>query len=939
MNHIFHFKEVFIRFILILTGIIAFGNIHAQTVSLSGTIKDASTSETLIGANITYAPGKGMVSDIDGNFSFNLDPGKYEIKISYIGYTEILKQVVLKDKPLHLNIMMKSLVLDEVLIVADMARERTTPIAFSSISQKQIAQEQGTGDLPMLLNYTPGVYATQQGGGYGDARITIRGFDQRNMAVMIDGIPVNDMENGWVYWSNWQLPVKKMQVQRGLSASKLALPSVGGTINVLTIGIDSDPILKFKQDFASGNYTRSSLLINSGRLKGDWGIVFDGSYQRSDGIVDATFSRGFSYYLRVEKYLGKHRLTFTGVGAPQRHGQRSFKEEISLYSRKMARDAGVPDSVINQIPEMGILYNEHWGTYENYEVVGNGENINPFDPDKLEYIDSTVTQRGTILKQSERVNYYFKPLFSLRDFWNISEKTVWVNTLYASYGWGGGSRLNSRTGVGYDENEQLMFQNVYFGNRINKISQGYDDTFRTFDTTISFTEYKGTNYLRSSVNNHNWYGLLSQITQKFSSELTFSGGLDLRMYKGIHYREIYDLLGGDYIIENSNINQTGISIKREGDKVRYYDEGLVRWGGIFTQLEYTNGRVAAFFNATVSHTNYNGVDYYRQVSDNGKPFETGWQPFLGYTFKVGANYNINEIMNVFFNTGYLNIAPKFNSVIDQSNNIIAGAENEKVIAFELGYGVNTRSVTLNVNAYYTGWKNKPINRYTRVPFPDGGIVEGVPPEDFDSTATDLFVKTIDALHVGIEFDAAWVFHPKWKLQALFSLGDWTWQSSELADYIYDRSIPIRDSEGNIIQAEVDLKGVHVGDAAQFQVGGGLEFLPNKNSYLRLRYTFFGKNFSQFNPGTVIGVNAGRESWQIPNYQLVDFFAGYTFKLTKGILILGLSVNNVLNTIYISDAQNNEVRSRFIRTANFDAASAGIFPGLPRRYSLSITYEL
>ena len=93
----------------------------------------------------------------------------------------------------------------------------------------------------MLLNSTPGVYATQQGGGDGDVRINIRGFSQRNVAVMIDGIPMNDMENGWVYWSNWfglDALTRKIQVQRGLGASKLALPSVGGTINIITKSVD-----------------------------------------------------------------------------------------------------------------------------------------------------------------------------------------------------------------------------------------------------------------------------------------------------------------------------------------------------------------------------------------------------------------------------------------------------------------------------------------------------------------------------------------------------------------------------------------------------------------------------------------------------------------------------------------------------------------------------
>ena len=47
----------------------------------------------------------------------------------------------------------------------------------------------GSQDIPMSLNMTPSVYATGQGGGAGDARINVRGFNQRNVAVMINGVP------------------------------------------------------------------------------------------------------------------------------------------------------------------------------------------------------------------------------------------------------------------------------------------------------------------------------------------------------------------------------------------------------------------------------------------------------------------------------------------------------------------------------------------------------------------------------------------------------------------------------------------------------------------------------------------------------------------------------------------------------------------------------
>ena len=83
-------------------------------------------------------------------------------------------------------------------------KERKTPIALSKISAAEVQLKVGNQEFPEIMNNTPGVYATKQGGGYGDSRITLRGFDQRNTSFLINGQPVNDMENGWVYWSNWQ---------------------------------------------------------------------------------------------------------------------------------------------------------------------------------------------------------------------------------------------------------------------------------------------------------------------------------------------------------------------------------------------------------------------------------------------------------------------------------------------------------------------------------------------------------------------------------------------------------------------------------------------------------------------------------------------------------------------------------------------------------------
>ena len=206
----------------------------AQT-KISGKVIDANTGEALIGATIIYGKGKGSATDFDGNYSFSILEGERSIRVSYVGYKEINKIVNIGSKAQILNFKLKTVLLNEVQVVADIARDRETPVAFSTIPMKQINEELASQDIPMVLNSTPGVYATQSGGGDGDARITIRGFDQRNLAVMIDGVPVNDMENGWVYWSNWQGltdVTSNIQIQRGLGASKIAIPSVGGTMNM-----------------------------------------------------------------------------------------------------------------------------------------------------------------------------------------------------------------------------------------------------------------------------------------------------------------------------------------------------------------------------------------------------------------------------------------------------------------------------------------------------------------------------------------------------------------------------------------------------------------------------------------------------------------------------------------------------------------------------------
>ena len=88
------------------------------------------------------------------------------------------------------------------------------------------------------LKSTPSVYITNQGGGEGDGKISMRGFDPSQTTVLINNISVNDMETGWVYWSNWSNLsdiTNSVQVQSGMAGQNMELNALGGVISIQTL--------------------------------------------------------------------------------------------------------------------------------------------------------------------------------------------------------------------------------------------------------------------------------------------------------------------------------------------------------------------------------------------------------------------------------------------------------------------------------------------------------------------------------------------------------------------------------------------------------------------------------------------------------------------------------------------------------------------------------
>jgi len=264
-------------FAMLMFSFIPFLMFGQGTSVLKGIVLD-SEGAPVAGANV-YLKGTtvGTMTDLMGNFSLSTrETGDKILVISFIGMLQQEKDISLQGNEVDLGtVTMKSdaVGLAEVTVFANVAIDRKTPVPVSSIKPEQIETRLGAQEFPEILKSTPGVYATKQGGAFGDSRINIRGFNSRNSATMINGVPVNDMENGWVYWSNWAGladVTRTMQVQRGLGASKIAIPSVGGTINILTKTTDAEEGGSIYYGTGNDNYSKIGFTVSTGLTDNNW---------------------------------------------------------------------------------------------------------------------------------------------------------------------------------------------------------------------------------------------------------------------------------------------------------------------------------------------------------------------------------------------------------------------------------------------------------------------------------------------------------------------------------------------------------------------------------------------------------------------------------------------------------------------------------------------
>lgn len=842
---------------------------------VKGKIVDSETNETLTGASVVQLnTTNGTTTDANGEFSLSLPAGNQAITVSFIGYAVRKLNVKVTDGQTNnlgkITLEPSAVNIGELVVIGkgviDLEQDRVTPIAVSTITTREIQSKAvGNVEFPEVMKNTPSVYVSNQSGGFGDSQMFVRGFDQRNTAFLLNGQPINGMEDGRMYWSNWAGLAdisNAVQVQRGLGSSKLAISSVGGTINIVTKATD----LKeggFAR-FMTGNdsYFKGTAAYNTGLSEKGWGFSFMlDHWQGYRKWAYGTKGEGQNYFLSVGKQTGDHTFNFLIVGAPQWHAQNFTKSE-SYYER------------------YGKKYNNNFG-YRNGEFL------------------------------TSRKNYYHKPVMNLNWDWEISKNANLSTVIYASFGRGGGTGPLGN-GLNYIDNGVDSYPS---GAYTEKGLIDWDYVVNTYNPTVPdgiSSGYKGT-LLRSSVNNHAWYGLVSNYEFNTQKNLTFNIGADFRFYRGDHFRQLVDLLGlngrsgtmgGETRIVTATFNDNPwaslFNYADEDERVDYDYSENINYQGIFGQTEWSNQIFSAFIQAAVSNQSYKRED--RAHFDDIKKSETVNK--AGYNLKGGVSYTLAKANQFFINSGIYSRQPFLDNVFPDYNDHTRKADpevdNEKIFGLEAGYTYTATNFTLNFNAYYTTWKNRFLD------------ISGTDTEtniSYRTLYTDIAQK-----HKGLELDVRYKPVPTWMLRGHTTLGDWK----------YDGSTPYRrinsDTQEIIEQGNVDFSGTKIGQAPQFTVGLGTSYdiILNRLS-VDADFNHYGRFWGYVDENDAVESGGDYQPEKLDAYSLVDL--GITYHLPLGVNRLSFrgNVYNLLDKEYVSQQDNYGILYGAGTTWNFSVS--------------------
>jgi hypothetical protein len=886
-------------FSLFLINLFFYFPIQAQFV-LKGYLKDISTLQSIPQVEITIEGQKVFFySDANGFFEWHIPlykgtisfkkEGFYVKKVEFTG-SQNFGDIFLSSESIHL---------DEITLYTSKFKEESI-IPYQHLPIEIFKQNVAHGELISGFKNVPSVYLSSQGGGMGDGKISIRGFDSSQTQININGITVNDMESGWVYWSNWSNLGElssEVKMNSGIANDNMPLTTLGGLIVLHTISQKRETFSEFKSSMGNDNYFKYSFLHNVFDAKNNLEYRFYLGKNSSDGQELGTPYKSNTYYLDFQKKFKNHTLKGFIMGSPQWHGQRSS-------------------------------YSYHMATLADYLKYGTDYNYN------FGY------KKGIPTNWTE--NYFHKNLMQIQWKWQLQPQTSIETQVYSSFGTGGGSYESGNTPefiypadtewrnpenglvmwdkiIAYNQGEsvQLTSGNWIQRNDSNALNQYINKPFNGGLTKIAFT------------NKHYWLGAHINFEKKINEKLYISTQYQFRYAHAHNFDRLADLLGAHAYMPLYDQNQVG-SLYRETypiniltawnllqkpdayDKLNFHYQSDIIWQTISGTFSYLINNWQLFSQYQVMRQQNKRTDFFNYLYSDpnriSKPI-VQW----GYSGIAGLKYLSNQY-SLTIHSGWMSQPQRFeNLFLNFRNDINSHLTSENAYTFEINYQYKTKKSTLSTSIYNTYWKNK----YTNLAYEN--------PETHQTGTA--YLSGFDQHHFGLESTFIKQWHSKLQTQMSFSIGNYVYKGNASGN-VYDFS------QTYIGSVHIPLKNTKVGNAAQIKSNLSVLFTPNPNLEIEINSQFYGKLYANLNLNQLEG-----SSLKLPDFFLTDMRIQKKLFQSNQVKLIGfMGIQNVFDILYLSESATSLTETENVSQWKGVPLENKVFFGMGRNWQAGINFK-
>ena len=855
---------------------------QGQWGGVKGTVVNRAGRMAVPGASVQLSQNGQNVAtvqaDAEGKFVVeDLQNGIYDMTVKANGFLDA-----------HVNVTVEGYVKDLIFVglVADSVTEDVDDSNFAEFDM----DDSGFEDAPSILFGSNDPFTNIASYDFSNIRFKNRGYTNESQDVYLSGIRMNDAITGYSpysLWSGLNEATRAKENTVGLEASDYGFGGYNGVTNIHATPSSVRPGWRFSALTNSALYRlRLMATYASGELDNGWSYAFNVSARiGGNDWVKGVYYRSFAYYAGVEKKFGDiHKLSLVTFAAPgQRGAQNASTQEVyNLMGDNM--------------------YNSNWG-YQNGKV-RNARVRKTFEP--VTFLKYTVTPSddlqasATVLWRTGKNGYtaldwydaadprpdYYRNLPSYfymdnEDYGRVNEtKYAWAMDAwerqipeYTHLNW---DRLYNVNYNSVDENGKLRSKYVVEERRV-------DQNDVNFGANVKWNATK-------------WF--------------TLTGGVNYKWNRTEYYKQIDDLLGGQYYVNIDSFAErdyaatpamiqndldyymaTGAAqVLKVGDKYGYDYYAHVHKAGLWANGAFDLGNFKADVALKAGYETFWREGLVRKglfpgLNEDGSDFivdgknlttydaltgeaitskgNSAAPKFFTYSAKAGLQYHFAGGHRVYANAGYFNDAPTFaQSFISPRtrNTLVPNLETMKTVSADINYQYSNNGYNVRVTGFFT----KIMDQTDMMSFYD----------DTQNSFTNFAMSGIDQRHMGIELG----FKVPLPVQGLSVEGALSWgeyiytsnpymtqtidNSAELIvnnqQVPYWKSHPIykKYNDGNTVVYEKDLDGNcivtgeqkhYVPSTPQLASSLGLNYRTNSYWFFELSGQFFANSYLDMNP--------------------------------------------------------------------------------------------